>query len=477
MGWDLIVVGAGFGGLTAALRASELGLKTVIVERGADEDYLCNSRISGGHVTVCMSDPAGLAAPIADKIVSMTQGSVDPAAALAFAQGAKPMIEWLRAHGLRFIRIGPDPARQWVMAPPRGGQAGLNWKGMGPDVALRQLAQDFLKAGGTILYAHRAVGLLKENNRCSGVETECADGPKQLRAKAVVLADGGFQGDLAAVGRFISRSPSKLKQRNAGSATGDALRMAMSAGAKVVGTDRFYGHPLSRDAFTNDQLWPHPYLDPMTVAGVVVGADGRRFVDEGVGPVHLSNVIASRDDPLDSFVVFDQRVWTGPAADISAPPSPNPTLVNRGATIYVADTIEDLASQSGLPAAELVDTITRFNLALEQGTPGGLTPPRTTDRFKPWPVLTAPFYAIPMCAGLTYTMGGPLVDDQARVLDVDEQPIPGLFAVGSASGGLEGGPSSAYLGGLAKAFIQGLNAAACIASEQTSSSTEARVSA
>ncbi len=477
MTWDVVVIGGGFGGMTAGLRAAELGLKAVIIERGADADYLCNSRIAGGHVTICMSDPAGPAAPIAEKILTETGGTVTPEFARAYAAHARPMIEWLRGQGIRFIRIGSDPARQWVMAPPRRGQPGLNWKGMGPDVALRHLKDAFATRGGSLRYGSRAVDLVMDSGRCVGVQVQQGTEVLTLQTQAVVLADGGFQGDVQAVRRYISKHPDKLMQRNARSATGDGLRMAASAGAKLVGMDRFYGHPLAREALTNDQLWPHPYLDPMIVHGIVVDSSGKRIVDEGKGAVYVANVIAARENPLDAFVVFDERVWSGPAADITAPPAPNPTLRTCGATIYSADTIEQLAHKAGIPVQAFVATVEGFNRCLGQCTLTELDPIRSDAKVKPEPIRKPPFYAIPMCVGLTYTMGGPAIDSNARVLDESDRPIEGLFAVGSTCGGLEGGPFAGYLGGLAKAFIFGLRAAERIAHDLEDGSPAVRMAA
>jgi fumarate reductase flavoprotein subunit len=91
-----------------------------------------------------------------------------------------------------------------------------------------------------------------------------------------------------------------------------------------------------------------------------------------------------------------------------------------------------------------------------------LNPPRRADRHKPWPIKTAPFYAMPICTAITNTMGGIVVDGGARVLDTAGKPIPGLYAAGSTVGGLDGGPHSGYFGGLIKATI-GLIAAETLA--------------
>ena len=108
-------------------------------------------------------------------------------------------------------------------------------------------------------------------------------------------------------------------------------------------------------------------------------------------------------------------------------------------------------------------TVAAFNNALEGGALAGLDPIRTTDVVPAHPIKTPPFHAIELCAGITYTMGGLTIDAQSRALDTAGAPIAGLYAAGSATGGIEGGPNAAYLGGLSKAVITGLRAAECIA--------------
>ena len=91
-----------------------------------------------------------------------------------------------------------------------------------------------------------------------------------------------------------------------------------------------------------------------------------------------------------------------------------------------------------------------------------LSPPRRSDRYRAWPIRTAPFYAMPICAAITNTMGGIVVDGNGAVLDQSDTPMPGLFAAGSTVGGLDGGPNAGYVGGLIKATIA-LRAAEAIA--------------
>jgi fumarate reductase flavoprotein subunit len=463
---DVVVIGAGFAGLATAARAGELGLKVIVLEQGADEDYMCNSRISGGYLHLCMDDPAATPSYLAAKIDQVTDGFANPDVASALAGDARRVLDWLKGHGVQFIRIGQNPGRQWVMAPPRKGQPGLDWQGRGPHVSLKRLGAVVVGHGNRILRDARATALAMTGGTCTGVHVTRDGASLHIEADAVVIADGGFQGNPELVRTYITPQPEKLMRRNAGTGRGDGLRMAAEAGARLVGTDCFYGHPLSRDAFTNDLLWPHPYLDSMVVNGIVSDARGHRFVDEGRGGVYVANVVARRADPLDAVVIFDDAVWTGPAADPTLPPMPNPTLKTSGATIHGADTIVQLAALAGIPGDVLAATVTQFNAAIQAGAQQELDPARTVAQNTRPMVMKPPFRAIPMCAGITYTMGGPAIDRDGAVQHRDGHSIQGLYAAGAATGGLEGGAHAGYVGGLAKSFIGGVRVAERIARER-----------
>ena len=101
---------------------------------------------------------------------------------------------------------------------------------------------------------------------------------------------------------------------------------------------------------------------------------------------------------------------------------------------------------------------------MDAGAATALTPPRTTsEKTKPYPIRKAPFYAVRIAAGITYTMGGLATDEHARVLDAAEAPIANLYAAGCVTGGLDGGQAAGYVSGLAKSAVMGLRAANHIA--------------
>ena len=290
--------------------------------------------------------------------------------------------------------------------------------------------------------------------------------PLHVAARAVVICDGGFQGNLPLIGRHITPAPEKVKQRGASTGVGDGLRMAQEAGAAITDLRCFYGHVLSRDAFTNDRIWPYPQLDELGCAGIAVDEKGLRFADEGRGGVFLANNIARLADPLTVHTVFDHAVWEGPGRNARIPANPN--IVRVGAAMHQASSIAELAGRMGVPAAQLEQTVNEYNAALAAGRTGSLTPPRSTGPITgnlpipTMPIVNPPFYAVPVCAGITYTMGGIFIDGQCRVVRRAGGVFEGLYAAGSCTGGHEGGPVAGYTGGLGKAMTFGWHAGNCI---------------
>ena len=459
---DLIVIGGGIAGLTAANRAAQLGLKALVLEQGNAEKYLCNSRFTGGTLHVAMREIMEEPAALTRAIVDGSNGFVSETLASTIATEGRRVVGWLQEEGMRFMKASGAAYHRWVLAPPGRSRPGLDWEGRAGDVLLRTLGANLAKRGGTIQRGARVLSLIVEDGRVLGVVAQTAEGDARLTARAVVIADGGFQGNPDLVRQYICAQPERIKQRGAGTGRGDGLRMAQAAGAKLMGLNRFYGHLLSRDALTNDQLWPYPYLDTLATAGILIGRDGARFVDEGRGGVYAANAITQLADPLSAFVVFDHAIWEGPGRNGLI--APNPHLPAVGGTLHKADSLDALAQVIGVPAAALTQTVQTYNAAHTGGGLLNLAPPRrATDKYKPMPLQQAPFYAAPLCAGITNTMGGIAINEHAQALSEDGSVIAGLYVAGAATGGLEGGPEVQYTGGLVKGGVTGLRAAEHIA--------------
>lgn len=194
--------------------------------------------------------------------------------------------------------------------------------------------------------------------------------------------------------------------------------------------------------------------DLIASAGIVVDRRGSRFTDEGTGGVAVTNVLARSDDPRGAWIVigevgFDEAGARGPYG-LSLPAPVEVTA--RGGRMVRAETLAELARLAEMSGTVLESTIAAHNDAVAAGTCTDLAVSRTGSPRS----LEGPYLAVPVVPGITYTMGGPLVDGSMRVLDHDERPLEGLFAAGSTFGGLQGGPRGGYIGGLAPALVTGL---------------------
>ena len=455
--FDLAAIGGGFAGLCAAVRGAELGLRTVVLEAGADDSYLCSSRWAGGIFHVSYHDVKLGRDELVAAINRQTSGEADQELAAAVAEDAGRTVDWLAGQGAVFTQGSPINWHRFTLSPPRAAVAGQDWRGRGPDRMIDMLRQRLEQRQGRMMLGTRAASLRQAHGHVVGLDARNSRGDFAITAEAVVIADGGFPANAELFRRHIGPRPDRVLMRHAGTAIGDGLKMAEAAGAALVNLDRFYGHLLSRDAMENEGLWPYPQIDAVATAAIVVDRDARRLLDEGLGGISITNDLACLDDPLCATVVCDSVIWesAGKAAQIP----PNPQLLAGGGTLHRADTLEALAKTTALPFAALAETVAAYNGAISNNQLATLSPPRSTRSGVPRPIETPPFFAIPICAGITNTMGGIAIDGHGRVKRPDGSVIAGLYAAGGTTGGLEGGGALGYVGGLIKACVFGLRVA------------------
>lgn len=455
--FDVVAIGGGFAGLAAALRGAELGLRCAVLEQGAQERYPCSSRWAGGIFHVAYHDVKLAPAELLAAIERATAGEAEPELAAAIAGDCARAVDWLASQGARFTGASPTPWHRWTLAPPRAAIAGQDWQGRGPDQAIALLSRRLAEHRGRMFLGTRAARLRMLGGRCAGVVARRGGAEFPVEAQAVIIADGGFPGDPELFRRHIGPRPDRVLQRHAGTALGDGLRMAEAAGAALTRLDRFYGHLLSRDAMNDTGLWPYPQIDAVATAAIVVDPGDRRLLDEGRGGIAIANDLARLDDPLCASVICDAAIWDSAGRAALIPP--NPQLERGGGTLHRADTLDALARTAGLDPATLCDTVATYNEAVRGGALAALAPPRSAKNGNPGPIESAPFLAIPICPGITNTMGGIATDGHGRVCRPDGAPIAGLYAAGGATGGLEGGGTLGYVGGLIKACVFGLRSA------------------
>jgi len=453
--FDVVIIGAGFAGMSAANAALAGGLRVVVLE-AQGRPWINNSRIATGVVHFCFSHPQTDANILADRLCDATESAAYPDLVDAISQNSRSTFSWLNSLGAEFLDVDYGKGALPILQPQRLFQQGLDWEGRGCTRFLDRLVEKFEANGGVIVAESEAVELMRSDSKVRGVIARCKNKDMRFEANSVIIADGGFQANRRLLKRFISPAPDKIKLRATNSGQGRGIELAEDAGAKLVLTECFYGHLQSRDAFHNDELWPYPNMDSLATAGIVVDQQGQRIADEDWGAIWLSNVIARRRDPLDCFAICDSEAWNGVVTRDFVPP--NPLLPRFGGTIKHAQDITSLAATVGIHSHGLLQTVNKYNKAIREGRAEQMEIPRGSKRYPPSPIEKAPFYAVPICAGITTTMGGVWVNPRGNALRLDGSCIDGLYVAGSSTGGFEGGDHAGYLGGLFKAFASGLAA-------------------
>ncbi|UKA49178.1 FAD-dependent oxidoreductase [Arthrobacter sp. FW305-123] len=268
----------------------------------------------------------------------------------------------------------------------------------------------------------------------------------RVSAAAVVLASGGFEWNPRLRNAFL---PHPVTPISAPSNEGDGLELGLRAGAAVEDMTAVWGVPvISTSAHQYDgQRSGRMGNVEMTLPGsITVNSDGKRFVNEALNYHDASRVFASinphtgRQQNNPAWLVFDAKYLAKYPVAGSTPGEPAEWMVS-------APSLELLAREVGINADGLAATVARFNadaaLGVDTGFGRGATP---QDRFlgdagntpNPClaPLLAAPFYAVPIHAGVLGTSGGLATDFHGRVLDSRQQPIPGLYAAGNVSAGV-----------------------------------------
>ena len=151
MDYDVIAIGGGFTGLVSANRAAELGLSAAVLERSAEERYICNSRITTGVSHILFANMKLPGDELLALIEATTEGRARPDLAYALAHNSRRAVDWLIKEGARFMEmVMGDGIRSLILAPPRRFRPGLDWEGRGADALMRKLEENLIKRGGTV---------------------------------------------------------------------------------------------------------------------------------------------------------------------------------------------------------------------------------------------------------------------------------------------------------------------------------------
>ena len=448
---DVLVVGAGLAGFSAAVRAAESGANVILIDKSVNELGDGNVLMASGSLRAGGKSPRSHPTELYEFV--MSEGIAYPDLVTAWAATCGRAIDWLASCG-----VGLDekqPGRIWLDQESAISLAPVYKKDVGRR-ALARLKQRFEQLGGRYMNGIEAVSLIREQERIYGVTGKKQGETIELRSRVTILSTGGFSANKEMVRQYIGAHADQCKLRGSKSCTGDGLRMALAVGAKAVNLKYFYGHLLSRKALTDDRFWPYPRLDSFVDEGMLIDRNGNRFVDEGRGDVAVANELARTSDVTGAALIFDAATWDAAKDDVFSnsvkTPAPNPWLMDNGGDIFHHETIEGLAQAIGVGAGNLSKTVDQHNRAVESSNPSSLAVPRTGK-----PKLLRPsYYGLKVVPGITFTMGGVLVNGRCEALNLDEKPIKGLYAAGDTIGGLMGGYRGGYTGGLMQAVVTGI---------------------
>jgi len=448
---DVLIVGAGLAGFTAAVRSSEQGAKVLLIDKSTGELGDGNVLMASGSLRAGGKSPRTDAKELYDFV--MAEGVAFPDLVDSWSQTCGRAIDWLQAVGVEIEENAPG--RVWLKQQSEISYGPVFKKDVGPR-AVASLKRKFVKLGGSYESGIEGVSLIVDNHQVVGLSGKRNGDSIELRAAATILATGGFAANKELVKQHIGPNADRCKLRGSKQDTGDGLRMATEIGAQAVNLKYFYGHLIARKALTDDRFWPYPRLDSFVDEGVLIDHSGRRFVDEGRGDVAVANELSRTDDPTGATLIFDHETWAAsknsPSSTSLAIPAPNPWILDNGGELYDDETAAGLAQKLGVDATNLSQTIEAYNQAVGSNQAKSLPLPRTG---KP-KVLRAPLYGLRVVSGITFTMGGILIDGKGRALDRSNQPIAGLYAAGDAIGGLMGGYRGGYTGGLMQAIVTGI---------------------
>ncbi|MBE1726984.1 flavocytochrome c [Lactiplantibacillus plantarum] len=416
--YDVVIIGSGGAGLTAAIQAHELGLNPVILEKmpkiGGN-----TTRASSGmnaaetnvqlhhHIVDSFGDFYG-------ETLKGGGGMNNQALLKFFTEHSALAIDWLADHGIKLDDLTITGGMSVMRTHRPSSMAPIG--GFLVTELLKQVAADQLPLFTDV----KVDELVVEAGKISGVKATTPDGAVTITAGAVLLATGGFGANKTLLGQY--RDDLKNYQTtNQPGATGDGILLAQAIGAKLVDMDQVQVHP------TVQQDTDHAYLIGEAVRGegaILVDNQGARFVNE---LDTRKNVTAAIDQlgGTGAYLIFDRGIRDRVKAV---------EFYDHIGLVKTGTDLETLATATGLDAATLKQTVADWNQAVANHNDAAFNRTTGMDR----DIAAGPFYSIHIAPAVHYTMGGIAINPATQVLNQDERPIAGLFAAGEVVGGLHG---------------------------------------
>ena len=452
--YDVVVVGAGNAALTAALSAKEAGARVLVLEKAPHSERGGNSRFSGGLFRFAYNSVDEVKALLpaeeraarvevgeysADRfyadLMKVTRDKANPDLSRRLVDESLDTMRWMMRHGMVW-----DWTHLWSVEASGVGRkynpgSVLEAKGRGVGLVAR-LFKAVERQEIEVRYESVVTDMsVKHPEGLVTLSIEDRKGQREISCKAVILGSGGFEANAVMRAQYLGSKWENVKVRGTRHNTGEVLTAALRAGAQRAGQwDGCHATPI--DAFAPDvgdlkltdstNRLSYPY-------GIMVNRRGRRFMDEGedLGAytyAKAGGLILEQPSGV-AFQIFDRK-----------------TMHLLEARYETAEPIkghstDELADELGIAPHGLLNTVRDFNMSVFRapfdpsirdgnGT-SGLVPPKSNWAL---PIDSPPFAAYPVTGGITFTFGGLKIDTEARVLDMSNNPLPGLFATGEITG-------------------------------------------
>jgi fumarate reductase flavoprotein subunit len=427
---DVVVIGAGCGGLCAAVEAAERGLKVALVEKFASS-LLSTTATSGGYFAFVDTD-LQRKQRILDSDEAFRRdmamsggGKSDPALVELYLAHQLDTYYWLQEHGAVFwhvdMGIGMNVPRCHATDPQR---------------VLEVLTRSAHRLSVRLSYEWPVASLAREGNalRVSG------PGGASLTARhGAILATGGFSRSPALLARFVTGLERvRLVDGGIGS-TGDGIVLAQSLGAGLAGMEgvkpNFYSYAFREPRAGLPDRFQHETPVGMVYhgGGILVTQAGRRYVREDLNAKDIAMVTLKLPEAM-SWGIFDESVRRRVQSEKTI--YLNPLAMAQS---LKADTLEELARLAGLPPETLAETVRSYNANCREGRPDPVGREHLTAKIgEPFPLEEPPYYAFATAPNMATTFGGLRIDPQVRVLDRGGSPIAGLYVCGEIVGGFHG---------------------------------------
>ncbi len=424
---DVIIIGAGGAGLTAAIEAKNAGADVVVLEKMPMAGG--NTLISGAEYAASnnwLQKKEGIEDSAELHVQDTLKGGDFKAKeelVRVMAENALAGAEWLRDE------VGVVWEDELMFFGGHSVKRSLIPLGASGKEIITKLVAKAEELEIPILVNTKATSLITDKDgKVVGVEASGENSSYTFNAnKAVIIASGGFGSNVEMRVKYNPEIDEKILSTNSTGSTGDGIVMAEEIGANLMGMEYIQTYPIC-DPLTGTLL----YYDDARLYGhtVIVNKEGKRFVEELGRRDEMSMAIKAQTGNV-CYELLDQNGFE--ESKLQENHSKELEYLYKNDLLVKADTMEEAAEFFGIDAVELQATVDRYNSYVESGKDLEFN-----KRSLPSKIEVGPFYICKAAPAVHHTMGGIEINENAQVLNPEGKVIEGLFAAGEVTGGIQG---------------------------------------